>query len=974
MLWNNLRRTGVVVKDIPEGQGPQADPWVTIDKTLGGRDEEKVHDCKEDMDTLLVFAGLYSAVLTSFLVQSYQNLLEDPQQAIVTLLRQISLQTGSYTLENGYLNSTISPVPPLPPFQATITDVRVNVCWFASLVLSLSTASFGILVKQWLREYLTIDCTVPEERIRIRHFRSRGLEEWKLFEIAAALPLILQLSLALFFVGLCFFTSEINQNLRSTSITLVSGWALSLGFTFVAPLVSSRCPYKTTFLKSAFNHVRPYIRSFLIIHAGSFIRRLLGIALHGFSQLSTLCKRPCLRLMRRVRSLSLRVPVQLRSLRIFYSSDGLAPDRSQDAVRKDAHGSLAQWQGSDKSDHFLTDKLSLDKASVIQELISRYMLEEDIDIDEEDLARVSDGIDLLIFRDVDSVLRDHNLLVSMRGVLQKRLGSSLEALRLVVSVLNDRLGLRERVNTVGGGVIRKLEGLAPWTLLTFMEILSDILPRITAESGYHTMHIVNLILVLTRSGDTIPESTSAILQQMLSDTRNPFCTHLCQEIAWVHTAESWRCHVFLAMGNIFRKLDPSMLRRVVHRIYVASEDPTFKSNTYGRLLDQADRVRHRDIKPERSISPRVLEVLLDLAITIVQDTVQDDLNDARELDKSRARHVKELVQFILDAIPIMEDMGALGNWQFRSSEQINKLTRSFFTTPALLSILLDCLEAHRGFFSRKAFMQMLAKPAQHAPSSLSDDGMTNILSIYLSSLRNAARKMPLLSPPSNSPTDADTSKLFVEYRALPPLVYNILLHIDERTEDNKPLGGLISSLDWSDRRNPHTREEDAQYYSWKKMFDVDSSMYPDELIVILRDITYDPTDHYGRTFWRIRRLEDMEREKHSRVQLEVFRGDADLDPASGSGWQTEEEDDDPQDTEDIMSQLDTNPERTTRELDRASEGGWQTEEDEGVEGQDVSAAVSHSRPGRTMQEKKRDGKRTKSPGSRSRTRRIRTPH
>ncbi|KAJ3554324.1 hypothetical protein NM688_g3170 [Phlebia brevispora] len=92
----------------------QVDPWVTIHRTIRDREEDKVQDCKEDMDTLLVFAGLYSAVLTSFVVQSYQSLQEDPQQTSVVLLRQITSQTSSYTLSNGSLNST-APRCPLPP-------------------------------------------------------------------------------------------------------------------------------------------------------------------------------------------------------------------------------------------------------------------------------------------------------------------------------------------------------------------------------------------------------------------------------------------------------------------------------------------------------------------------------------------------------------------------------------------------------------------------------------------------------------------------------------------------------------------------------------------------------------------------------------------------------------------------------------------------------------------------------------------
>lgn len=177
---------------------------------------------------------------------------------MINILWQISSQTNNYTVTPGHVNSTTPFASTASSFTPSVAAERVNVCWFASLVLSLSTASFGILVKQWLREYLAIDNSKPEERLRIRHHRYLGLKSWKLFEIAAFLPLILQLSLALFFIGLCFFTASVHHSIGITSLVLVSGWALFFTFALLAPVLSSRCPYKTTFLKTPLRAVRLY--------------------------------------------------------------------------------------------------------------------------------------------------------------------------------------------------------------------------------------------------------------------------------------------------------------------------------------------------------------------------------------------------------------------------------------------------------------------------------------------------------------------------------------------------------------------------------------------------------------------------------------------------------------------------------------------------------------------------------------------
>jgi hypothetical protein len=188
--------------------------------------------------------------MTAFLVESYQNLRQDPTDVMIHLMQQFTTQTQSYVLNGSFLNSTAPPPPQLPIFTPSVNAIRINVLWFASLTLSLASASFAILVKQWLREYLAGDYTSPQARLRIRHFRNPGLAHWYVFEIAAVIPLLLQLSLALFLVGLCFFTFEVHKTVGYTTIPLVAGWAFLFIASSFAPVFSPRCPYKTTLLKS----------------------------------------------------------------------------------------------------------------------------------------------------------------------------------------------------------------------------------------------------------------------------------------------------------------------------------------------------------------------------------------------------------------------------------------------------------------------------------------------------------------------------------------------------------------------------------------------------------------------------------------------------------------------------------------------------------------------------------------------------
>ncbi|KAI0337006.1 hypothetical protein BDW22DRAFT_1340643, partial [Trametopsis cervina] len=81
--------------------------------------------------------------------------------------------------------------------------------------------------------------------MRIRYFRRLALEDWHVLGIASALPFLLQISLVLFFVGLCYFTADIHPSVKNTTFPLVSAWAFFFVSATLLPLFSARCPYKT---------------------------------------------------------------------------------------------------------------------------------------------------------------------------------------------------------------------------------------------------------------------------------------------------------------------------------------------------------------------------------------------------------------------------------------------------------------------------------------------------------------------------------------------------------------------------------------------------------------------------------------------------------------------------------------------------------------------------------------------------------
>ncbi|KAK7689227.1 hypothetical protein QCA50_007918 [Cerrena zonata] len=244
--------------------------WGKISDLLRQYDRARVEDVKEDIDTLLVFAGLFSAVITAFIIESYKTLQQQPEDTTNQILLQLSAQIASLTVSGNLVNSTIPPFT-TPSFVPMRFSVLINTLWLLSLVFALITASLGILVKQWIHELMARDTQDPRQQVKLRFFREIGVQRWQVFEIAAALPLLLQLALLLFFVGLSAFFHDLNQVVTWVVTGFMILWLSFYLFMTLAPAFSSQCPYKTPMLKGILQRIRIGSHTWL---------KSLGSALH----------------------------------------------------------------------------------------------------------------------------------------------------------------------------------------------------------------------------------------------------------------------------------------------------------------------------------------------------------------------------------------------------------------------------------------------------------------------------------------------------------------------------------------------------------------------------------------------------------------------------------------------------------------------------------------------------------------------
>jgi hypothetical protein len=170
-------------------------------------------------------------------VESYQSLQEDLAQTSVDLLRQIPHQLA---------NSSFPAAPDSSQFHAQRSDVRVNVCWFVSLLLSLVVALFGIFLKQWMRTYMKwTDVTPDREAVALRQFRYRSLKSWRLGTILTLLPTLLQLSVILFLSGLLVFLWNLDRMVADVMVVLLSITFFLVATVTVLPVISWTCPYRS---------------------------------------------------------------------------------------------------------------------------------------------------------------------------------------------------------------------------------------------------------------------------------------------------------------------------------------------------------------------------------------------------------------------------------------------------------------------------------------------------------------------------------------------------------------------------------------------------------------------------------------------------------------------------------------------------------------------------------------------------------
>ncbi|KAM6490089.1 hypothetical protein JOM56_014408 [Amanita muscaria] len=236
ILEHKLWRSGGpldYVETMPRSEGS---PLEQIYKQMQKHDEGVCGRWRDEIQQLLIFAGLFSATVTAFIIDSYKRLQPDDTKMSAQLLSQISLQLNA--IANNATPVSASTILD-EAFVPTPRNVRVTIFWFSSLVLCLSTVIFGILCLQWIREFTRDISLYAADCITIRQMRYEGLLRWKVPAIVHSLPIILQTSVLLFFAGVLDFLWSVNETVAATIMAIICLVTVGIVFTTAAPVVQT---------------------------------------------------------------------------------------------------------------------------------------------------------------------------------------------------------------------------------------------------------------------------------------------------------------------------------------------------------------------------------------------------------------------------------------------------------------------------------------------------------------------------------------------------------------------------------------------------------------------------------------------------------------------------------------------------------------------------------------------------------------
>ncbi|KAF8715244.1 embryonic skeletal system development, partial [Rhizoctonia solani] len=227
---------------IGEELNPDACIWRLYAEEAKDYDTGMAQERNKNLDTMLLFATLFSAIVTAFIIES-TNLLEQDSSEISTHLLLLLARSQQHTETKS--NDPASNLAEIPEFVPSAAVRLINVLWFASLIISLGAAVMAILAKEWLSAFISYRTQHSHKYALERQARLTSLDAWNMRPIIDLLPTVLNIALFIFSLGLIVRLWLLDFVVAGI-ITVISALVCAIYCYFVlAGAFYRTCPYKS---------------------------------------------------------------------------------------------------------------------------------------------------------------------------------------------------------------------------------------------------------------------------------------------------------------------------------------------------------------------------------------------------------------------------------------------------------------------------------------------------------------------------------------------------------------------------------------------------------------------------------------------------------------------------------------------------------------------------------------------------------
>ncbi|KAF9789594.1 hypothetical protein BJ322DRAFT_1119443, partial [Thelephora terrestris] len=200
------------------------------------RDYAGKHD--EDLNTSLIFAGLFSAVSSAFIIDVQSNLQPDPNEMTAAYMRILIHNMNNSLFPDADPSSTTWTGP--PPEIVTVQSLL-----YSSLATSLFAAFIAMLGKQWVNRFLRKNGGSAAEKSRDRQRKLDGFKKWHFQLVIESLPVMLQFALLLLGCALTLYLWTISRTVAGTILAFTLLGMTSYIFFTLAATFHYNCPYQT---------------------------------------------------------------------------------------------------------------------------------------------------------------------------------------------------------------------------------------------------------------------------------------------------------------------------------------------------------------------------------------------------------------------------------------------------------------------------------------------------------------------------------------------------------------------------------------------------------------------------------------------------------------------------------------------------------------------------------------------------------